>query len=239
MLALAGSAAAQTPLTLSDATARARAQNPDAGGAAITEREAVQRVIQARSGYLPRVDLTDSWQRGNQPVFVFGSLLAQRRFTAADFALGAFNQPDAIDNFRSTAMVEQSVWGGTTSANVAVAGIGQEIAGVHRVVVDHDLAAGVAEAYGRVLGWLSDIRATAAAIETARADRVLAGHRRDTGLATDADVLQLDVYVSRALAAQIRAVADERIARAQPNQLDGRAAGCNVHPRLVCRGGRR
>jgi murein DD-endopeptidase len=32
------------------------------------------------------VDVAESWQRGNNPVFVFGSLLAQRQFTAADFA---------------------------------------------------------------------------------------------------------------------------------------------------------
>ena len=45
------------------------------------------------------MDASETWQRGNQPVFVFGSLLNQRRFTAADFALDALNHPDAIDNF--------------------------------------------------------------------------------------------------------------------------------------------
>jgi outer membrane protein len=80
-LGLAVPAAAQTPLTLTDAIARARAQNPDAAGSAAAERESAQRVMQARARYWPRVDLAESWQRGNQPVFVFSSLLAQRRFT--------------------------------------------------------------------------------------------------------------------------------------------------------------
>src|SRR5687767_4954022 len=83
--ALAPPAAAQTPLTLPAAIARARAQNPDAGSAAAAEREAAQRVPQARAGYLPKVDVVESWQRGNQPVFVFSSLLGQRQFTAGDF----------------------------------------------------------------------------------------------------------------------------------------------------------
>jgi outer membrane protein TolC len=60
-----------------------------------------------------------------------------------------------------------------------------------------------------------------AAVETARADRERAGNRRDAGLVTDADVLQLEVYVSRAREQQIRAASDERIARAQLNQLMG------------------
>jgi outer membrane protein TolC len=49
----------------------------------------------------------------------------------------------------------------------------------------------------------------------------LAGNRRDAGRATDADVLQLDVYVSRTREQQIRAASDERIARAQLNQVMG------------------
>jgi len=64
-------------------------------------------------------------------------------------------------------------------------------------------------------------RSAAAAVETARADRELAGNRRDAGVVTDADVLQLDVYLSRAREQQIRAAADERIAHAQLNQLMG------------------
>ncbi|MBI4484720.1 MAG: channel protein TolC, partial [Acidobacteria bacterium] len=66
-LALASEAAAQTPLTLPGAIARARAQNPEVGGAAAAEREAAERVRQARAGYLPKVDVAESWQRGNQP----------------------------------------------------------------------------------------------------------------------------------------------------------------------------
>jgi outer membrane protein len=218
-LGLAAPVAAQPPLSLTEAIARARAQNPDAGSTAAAEREAAQRVVQARAGYMPKVDVAESWQRGNQPVFVFSSLLAQRQFTAADFALGALNNPDAVDNFRSAVTIEQSLFDGTTGANVAVAGIGREIATVNRLMVDHDLAASVTDAYGRVLIAAAASQAAAAAVEAARADRELAANRRDAGLVTDADVLQLDVYVSQTRERQIRAASDERIARAQLNQL--------------------
>jgi len=225
VLGMAAPAAAQIPLTLTEAIARARAQNPDAGSTAAAEREAALRITQARAGYLPRVDVVESWQRGNQPVFVFSSLLAQRQFTAADFALGALNHPDALDNFRSAVMVEQSLFDGATRANVAAAGISHDMATASRVMVDHDLADSVTSAYGRVLLAAAASQSASAAAETARADRELAGNRRDAGLVTDADVLQLDVYLSRAREQQIRAASDERIARAQLNQLMGEPLG--------------
>jgi outer membrane protein len=218
-------AAAQTRLTLAGAIARARAQNPDAGSSAAAEREAAQRVTRARGGYWPRVDVAESWQRGNQPVFVFSSLLAQRRFTAADFALGALNHPDALDTFRAAVTLEQPVFDGVVRANITVARIGHEVASATRQLVDHDLAASVTAAYGRVLAAAGARRSADAAVDTARADRELAGNRRDAGLTTDADVLQIDVHLSRTREQQIVAASDERIARARLNQLLGAPLG--------------
>ncbi len=224
-LGVAAPAAAQTPLTLTEAVSRARAQNPDAGSAAAAEREAAQRVTQARAAYWPKLDVAESWQRGNQPVFVFSSLLAQRRFTSADFALGALNHPDAINNFRAAVTVEQSLFDGATKANLAAAAIGHDMATARRTMVDHDLAASVSSAYGRVLVSAAARQSAAAAADTALADRELAGNRRDAGLVTDADVLQIDVYVARTREQHIRATSDERIARAQLNQLMGAPLG--------------
>ena len=225
LFGLATPAAAQTPLTLADAIARARARNPDAGSSAAAEREAAERVAQARAGYWPRVDVAESWQRGNQPVFVFGSLLSQGRFEAQNFALAALNHPDAVDNFRSVVSVEQPLFDGATRAHVTAAGVGYELAAASRLLVDHDLAMAVTEAYGRVLASSSALRSADAAAETARADRELAVNRRDAGVVTDADVLQLDVHVSRAREQQIRAASDERVARVRLNQLMGEPLG--------------
>jgi outer membrane protein TolC len=122
-------------------------------------------------------------------------------------------------------MVEQSLFDSATKANVTAAGLGHDIATASRTMVDHDLAASVTEAYGRVLVAAAASQSAAAAAATARADRELAGNRRDAGLVTDADVLQLDVYVSRTREQQIRTASDERIARAQLNQLIGEPLG--------------
>ena len=122
-------------------------------------------------------------------------------------------------------MVEQSLFDGAARANVSAAGIGHDLATANRTMVDHDLAASVTSAYGRVLVAAAASQSAAAAAETARADRELAGNRRDAGRVTDADVLLLDVFVSRTHEQQIRAASDERIARAQLNQLMGEPLG--------------
>ncbi len=220
-LFLALPASAQSPLSLSQAIARAKAHNPDAGSAAAAEREAAERVTQARGGYFPKVDVAESWQRGNNPVFVFSSLLAQRQFTAADFALDSLNHPAATDNFRTAFSVEQSLFDRTISANVRAASIARDMAATGRQLVDQELTSAVTDAFGRVLIAAATVRSAAAMVETARADRELAGNRRDAGRVTDADVLQLDVYLARTLEQHVQATSDERVARAQLNQLMG------------------
>jgi len=216
-------ASAQEPLSLSEAIARARARNPDAGSAAAAEREAAEHVTQVRGGFLPRVDFVESWQRGNHPAFVFSSLLAQRQFAPADFGFDALNHPAATDNFRAAFSVEQPLFDRTTAANIRAASIGRDMAATGKRLVDHDLTAAVTEAFGRVLIAAATARSAAATVETARADRERAGNRRDAGQVTDADVLQLDVYVARTLEQQVQAASDERVARARLNQLMGEA----------------
>jgi outer membrane protein len=214
-------ASAQSSLSLAEAIRRARTHNPDVGIAVTAEREAAERVTQARSAYLPKVDIAESWQRGDHPVFVFSSLLAQRQFTATDFALDALNHPAATNNFRTTLSVEQSLFDRSTSANIRAATIGRDMAATGKQLVAQDLTATVTDAFGRVLIAAATVRSAAAAVETARADRELAGNRRDAGRVTDADVMQLDLYVARTLEHQVQAVSDERIARARLNQLMG------------------
>src|SRR5262245_11571942 len=225
LLVVTGSAArpafAQPSLSLSEAIRRARTYNPDVGTALATEREAAERVAQARGGYFPRVDVAESWQRGNYPVFVFGTLLAQGRFTAADFALDALNHPAATNNFRAAFSVEQPLFDRSTAVQVSAATIGRDMAAIGRELVNHDLASAVTDAFGRVLVAAATGRSAAAALETVRADRELAGYRRVAGRATDADVLQLDVHLARTLERQVQAASDERIARARLNQLMG------------------
>jgi outer membrane protein len=215
------STAAQAPLSLADAIARAQSQNIDAQSAAAEERQAAHRATQARAGYLPTVDASETWRRGNQPVFVFSSLLAQRRFAAPNFAIDALNNPHALGNIRTALTVEQAVFDPATRAGVRSATLGHEVAVVSRSRLGQDLAVAVSGAYGAVLSADAARSAASAAVETATADLDLARNRRDVGVVTDADVLQLEVALARTREQQIRAGADARIARARLNEVIG------------------
>src|ERR1700730_14994669 len=66
-----GRAGAQERLSVAQAVAAATHDSPEVGAVRAAADEAGDRVPQAKAGLLPRLDLSESWQRGNQPVFVF------------------------------------------------------------------------------------------------------------------------------------------------------------------------
>ena len=105
------------PLTLERAISLALSAHPDLEAAAAAEAEARERRAAARAAWYPRIHVQEEWQRGNQPVFVFGSLLNQRRFTEADFTLTSLNHPAPLNNFRAAIGLSQSLFdGGATAA---------------------------------------------------------------------------------------------------------------------------
>ena len=61
-------------------------------------------------GRLPKVNYSESFTRSDNPVFVFGSLLAQRKFGAQNFAIGSLNRPDALNNFQSQLILDQPLY---------------------------------------------------------------------------------------------------------------------------------
>ncbi len=218
----AAAAAAQDgrPLTLDDAVARALERNPAIRAAGAAGDEAGARVREARGGYLPRIDVVEAWQRGNQPVYVFGSLLAQRRFTAADFALDSLNHPDALSNHRAAVVVQQTLFDGwATSASVRMARLSASSAELERDLAAARLRLDVVTAFGRALAARRTREAAAAAVATADEDLRRSEARRDEGVETEANVLAFRVHRSEADARRVRATAEAAVARAALNAL--------------------
>jgi outer membrane protein TolC len=193
---------------------RAQVDTSDARALASAIDEADARIQQAQSGFWPRVDVTETVQRGNQPVFVFGSLLSQRRFTAADFAVPALNQPDPVTNTRTAVALEQPVFdAGLTRLGVQAANLDREMATAARNTAAQDLAFRAAQAFVRVLQLEATVRAADAAVVAAESDRRRARARRDVGLVTEADGLAVDVHLADMRQRQIAAAADLAVAR--------------------------
>jgi outer membrane protein TolC len=161
-------ALAQTPLTLEDAIRRAQGETADARALASAIDEANARVQRAQSGFWPRVDVTETVQRGNQPVFVFSSLLSQRRSTAANFAIPALNHPDPVTNTRTAVALEQRIFdSGLTHLGVQAATLEREAASAGRDATRQDLAFRAAQAFVQVLQLEATARATDGAVAAA------------------------------------------------------------------------
>jgi outer membrane protein TolC len=207
-------AVAQTRLTLEEAVRRARAETAEAQAIATTIDGASSRIQRAQSGFWPRVDVSETVQRGNQPVFVFGSLLSQRRFTAANFAIPALNHPDPVTNTRTAVALEQRIYdAGLTRLGVEAATLDREMATATGDAARQDLAFRAAQAFVRVLQLEGTVAATDAAVAAAESDRERARARREVGLATEADVLAVDVHLADMRQRQGAAAGDLAVAR--------------------------
>jgi outer membrane protein len=224
-------ALAQTPLTLEDAIRHAQGDTADARALALSIEEANARIQRAESGYWPRVDLTETVQRGNQPVYVFSSLLSQRRFTAANFAIPALNHPDPVTNTRTAVALEQPLYNaGLTRLGVQAATLERDIATATRDTARQDLGFRAAQAFVRVLQLEATLRATEAAVAAAESDRQRARARREVGLVTEADVLAVDVHLADMRQRQIAAAGDLAVGRMQLAEAVGLPLTASVVP---------
>jgi outer membrane protein TolC len=224
-------ALAQTSLTIEDAIRRAQGETADARALASSLAEADARIQQAQAGFWPRVDVTETVQRGNQPVFVFSSLLSQRRFTAANFAIPALNHPNPVTNTRTAVALEQPVFdAGLTRLGVQAAKLDREMAVATREAADQDLAFRAAQAFVRVLQLEATVRATDAAVTAAASDRQRARARRDVGLVTEADGLAVDVHLADMRQRHIAATGDLVVARMQLAESVGLPLTASVVP---------
>ena len=222
---------AQTPLTLEEAITRAQGETAEARALASSIAEADARIDRAQAGFWPRVDVTETVQRGDQPVIVFSSLLSQRRFTAANYAISALNHPDPVTNTRTAVALEQPVFNaGLTRLGVQAARLDREMAMVTRDAADQDLAFRAAQAFVRVLQLEAMVRATEAAVAAAESDRQRARARRDVGLVTEADGLAVDVHLADMQQRQIAAAGDLTVARMQLAESVGLPLTASIAP---------
>jgi outer membrane protein TolC len=213
---------AQSQLSLKEAVNLALSKHPaiEAAGAGVAVANA--RVRQARGGYLPRASYTESWQRSDNPVFVFSSLLTQHQFNEQNFAIGPLNRPDAMNNFQSQIMVDQTVWdAGATKNQVRLAEAGSKMAEEDQRRARMEVIAGVVRAYQGALLSEEALKAAREAVRSAEADLGRAEAVRSAGMATDADFLAIRVHLAWAREQEIRRSYDVEIARAALNDALG------------------
>lgn len=102
---LAGAQEVAAPTGLTAAVDQATEHDAGVQSAAARVREAQAGLREAKDRRLPEISADISATRGNDPVYVFGSLLTQGRFGADNFAVDFLNHPGDLTQIRSALRV--------------------------------------------------------------------------------------------------------------------------------------
>jgi TolC family type I secretion outer membrane protein len=185
-------------LRLVAAIDRAIEKSPLLEAARHERRRADAGVDRARAGFLPRLEGSYGYARGDQPVYAFGSKLNQGRFTEDDFDVQRLNDPDALDNFRAAITLYQPVYtGGKATLGLERARLGSRIAELEASRAIQEVVFQVARGYFGLRLAQERLVAVEAAVRAAEANLDLARSRFRAGLAVESDVLAAEVRAAR------------------------------------------
>ena len=224
----AGATLAQAPgapvatLTLEDAAATALQESPTMRRADAGRQAAEAHLAEARAGRLPRVGLTERLTNGNNPVYVFGTLLEQGRFGAENFALDALNAPDPLTNFRSSVDVTVPIFDQRqTRTRVERARLGVDAAGAARELAEQRLRFDVLSAYYGVLVAEAAKGVVDEAIASAEADAARITSLLEAGQVVASEQMAVEVQLAEYRQQQIQAEGDVATAYAALNTVLG------------------
>src|SRR5262245_2217391 len=193
---------------------------------------------EAKAGRFPLIQLSETWINGNNPAFVFGSLLEQGRFTPQNFNLASLNNPGPLNNFRFGVTVKAPLFDGRqTSTRVAVAKLNQKQADTQTDQMAQRIRFEALKAYYGVL--LAQMKKDVAdeAVKLAEADVKRSGDRVEVGATVSSDLLSAEAQLAEFRQQQIQASGEVVIARAALNVAIGLPvdAAQNVSGRLVAK----
>lgn len=213
---------AQEALSIQQAIDRALSNNGAIEAGKKATDAASERVRASQGVLLPQVNYSESWTRSNNQVFVFGSLLTQKQFSAANFDIAALNNPPFLNNFQSVVTMDQVLFdSGRRRSEIHAAELGRDIAGQQLRRTENDTIAAVIRTYYSVQAGSAAVEAARQAVRSAQADVDRAEKRRTAGMITDADVLSIRVHLAAMREMEIRALAGVDAARAALNQIMG------------------
>ncbi len=203
------------PLTLRDAAAEALERNPALLAAQAEVRAARARRDEARASWFPLIDASANASRSNNPVFVFGSLLEQGRFSEQHFSPAFLNDPPALRNDRLSLTVRYTLFDQLRRRDMTKQGA----EGVTRALSagDEMRQQVLSELIARYYGVLVAEQRHAVSAEAVRAAESAAKNARDRaeqGLAVDSDRLAAEVQLAEFRQQEIAAAGAAEIARA-------------------------
>ena len=210
------------PLTLSSAVDLALKNNPLIRITLSGREIADAQLREARAGWFPLLQFSETFTRGNNPVYVFGSLLEQGQFGPQNFEISALNDPDPLSNFRTAVNLRQALFDQLqTYTRVTQARLGQQQADLQKAMVEQQVRFEVIRAYYGTLVAHAKKRVAEEAIKMAESDVKRTRDRFESGLVVQSDLLAAEVQLGEFRQQQIDAEGDVAIAYAALNTVLG------------------
>ena len=190
-------ATAAEPWTLERALDYALAHNPDAQLAQQRINAAQAGLEQADAAFWPQMQVQSSYTRTDNPMMVFGDILAQHAYNYA--TPPDFNDLPAVDDANAQGLVTVPLYaGGRNFANRATAKANTQAAQEDSAAVRNALGFEVTRAFYTVLKTRQFVRAAEAEVKAFEGDLATAKKRLNAGTLLKSDELDFEVRLARA-----------------------------------------
>lgn len=216
-------------LSLGDAIGKALEQNPGLAAGRHQVAAAADRITQARSGFYPRINVTEAWQKTTNPMWAFGLMLNQGIITQRDFDPARLNDPGAMDNFNTMLWMTWPLfdggrtWFGSRQAELAHAAAAAGLDRSRQEIVSRTVTAYTDLVFAR-----ESVAVVDQALKTAEAHQRMIENRYKSGLTVKSDLLRAQVHVSELNQQRVEAESGHRIAQAALCAVMGQGAPGNV-----------
>ncbi|MCU0598033.1 MAG: TolC family protein [Desulfobacterales bacterium] len=212
--ALESASALPAGITLEASIAEALKKNPQIVAAQARVSAAEHRHNGARSGFFPRINASETYQRTTNPMWAFGIKLNQQTITREDFNPDLLNDPSVMDNYASQVWLtwplydSGQTWYAWRQADMARQSEEAALARTRQEVIAKTVAA-----YTDLVMARHSVAVVDQAISTARAHLAMIEKRYENGLAVKSDVLRTRVHIAEL--EQDKVNADSRLSVAE------------------------
>jgi len=218
VLAVATFSYAAEQLTLEQAVSAALAHNPALKAADSQIEAADANVLKSVSGFLPKVTVSETWSRTDNPLMALGTKLNQELITPADFNPAVINNPDAISNYNTRLAIMQPIWnGGKEYTGRNQAKLAKEASIQDRERTKQETVYNVVKAYYGLLLAKEYHRVALQSLETSEANVKLAEARYKAGAVLQSDLLRAKVQLAEVKEMLTRSENNMKLAAASLN----------------------
>ena len=180
-------------MTLEELIAAALKKNPTAQAAALRVDAARAMIKQARSAYYPRVSVSGSYAKSDNPTQAFMMTLNQRQLDMQDPNFDP-NDPDDTDNYRLSVGVKYRIFdGGLRRKQIDMAKLGRNAADYRLWSTQNELIHQVTQGYYSVLQSQDFVEVQKESVKSLRENLRIAIERFKAGSAVKTDVLNTEI----------------------------------------------